>query len=46
MSRYSADDLRKMYDWTIIDAAFLDRAVTASWITQEERDSIVLGQEG
>jgi hypothetical protein len=33
-----------MYDWKIIDEAFLDRAVVACWITQEEKNSIV--QEG
>jgi hypothetical protein len=33
-----------MYEWKIIDEAFLDRAVTVSWITQEEKNSIV--QEG
>ncbi len=41
MSRYSVNDLKRMYDWRIIDEAFLDRAVTAGWITQEERDSMV-----
>jgi hypothetical protein len=37
-------DLGQMYAWSIIDEAFLDRAVLAGWITQEEKDSIV--QEG
>ncbi|BES65838.1 hypothetical protein SANA_22770 [Gottschalkiaceae bacterium SANA] len=44
MSRYSVSDLGRMFAWNIIDEAFLDRAVEAGWITQEEKDSIV--QEG
>ena len=44
MSRYSVSDLRRMHAWEIIDETFLDRAVLAGWITQEEKDSIV--QEG
>ena len=46
MSKYSADDLKQMYEWRIIDEVFLDQAVTAGWITQEERNSMVRGQEG
>jgi len=46
VSKYSADDLKLMYEWRIIDEAFLDQAVTAGWITQEEKDSMVQGQEG
>ena len=44
MSKYSVEDLKRMNEWKIIDGAFLDRAVLAGWITQEEKDSIV--QEG
>ena len=44
MSKYSMEDLKRMYAWKIINEAFLDRAVLAGWITQEEKDSIV--QEG
>lgn len=44
MSKYSVEDLKRMYEWKIIDEAFLDQAVLAGWITQKENDSIV--QEG
>ena len=43
---YSFEELKLLYEWGIVDAAVLDQAVTAGWITQEDRDVIIQRQEG